>query len=70
LGLGASSVSSRSSLALLLNEGTGTFAAPKLFKTGRQPVAVAVGDIDRDGVADLAVSQTEPPRVLVFFSKP
>jgi hypothetical protein len=53
-----------------LNEGEGTFAAPKLFETGRQPIAVAVGDLNGDGVPDLAVSQTDPPQVSVFFSEP
>jgi hypothetical protein len=58
------------SLASLLNEGAGTFAAPQLFQAGQQPAAVAAGDINQDGVPDLAVSYTEPPRVLVFFSTP
>jgi hypothetical protein len=57
-------------LALLVNEGEGTFAAPRLFRAGPQPVAVAAGDINQDGAPDFAVSYAEPPRVLVFSSTP
>ena len=57
-------------VALLVNEGEGTFAAPRLFRAGPQPVAVAAGDIDQDGAPDFAVSYAEPSRVLVFSCTP
>ena len=43
-------------VSVLLNSGTGTFGAPTTFAAGRSPNALAVGDVNGDGHADLAVS--------------
>jgi hypothetical protein len=41
---------------LLGNKGDGTFLAPVSYATGNSPVALAVGDFNRDGIPDLAVA--------------
>jgi hypothetical protein len=50
-------------VSILVNQGDGSFVAdPTPLKTGGPPVAVAIGDLDGDGRADLAVG-TEPDQV-------
>jgi hypothetical protein len=44
------------SVSVLLNNGKGTFAAPLLFVTDQNPVAVAAGDFLGDGKLDLVVA--------------
>jgi len=46
---------SAGSISVLLGNGDGTFRAPLLFDTGRDPVSVAVGDFNGDQFLDLAV---------------
>ena len=48
--------SSAGSISVLVGNGDGTFRAPLLFDTGREPVAVAVGDFNRDQFLDVAVA--------------
>jgi hypothetical protein len=43
-------------IGLILNHGDGTFAPPKAFPAGINPVAVAIGDVDGDGKNDLVVA--------------
>jgi hypothetical protein len=43
-------------VALLLGNGDGTFRAPQTVQVGNAPSYVAVGDFNRDGKSDLAVS--------------
>jgi hypothetical protein len=43
-------------VAVLLNDGSGALLPPVTFSTGTGPNAVAVGDLDGDGKADLAVA--------------
>jgi hypothetical protein len=47
---------SAGSISVLLGNGDGTFRAPLLHDTGRDPVFVAVGDFNRDQFLDLAVA--------------
>lgn len=42
-------------LALFLNNGDGTFPAPDTFDPGPLPTALALGDMNRDGVLDFIV---------------
>jgi hypothetical protein len=44
------------SIAVLLGNGNGTFLAPQTVNTGRGPLWVAVGDLNGDGLQDLAVA--------------
>jgi hypothetical protein len=45
-----------SSVSILLGRGDGTFEAPTNYAAGQGPVSVAVGDLNGDGRADLAVA--------------
>jgi FG-GAP-like repeat len=47
---------SAGSISVLVGNGDGTFRAPLLFDTGRDPVFVAVGDFNRDQFLDVAVA--------------
>jgi hypothetical protein len=47
---------SATSIAVLLGNGNGTFLAPQTVNTGRGPLWVAVGDLNGDGLQDLAVA--------------
>jgi hypothetical protein len=49
------------SVSVFLNAGNGTFAAPAQYP-GRQPNAVALGDLNGDGKPDLAVAGGDPQR--------
>jgi hypothetical protein len=44
------------SVSLLLGKGDGTFQAALTFPAGSEPVSVAVGDFNGDGIPDLAVA--------------
>jgi hypothetical protein len=47
-------------VSVLLGNGDGTFRAARNFSAGGQPLSVAVGDFNRDGMQDLAVSNWLP----------
>jgi len=49
-------VDGTSAVSLLFNRGDGSFRAPITFPAGRTPNLVSVGDLDRDGSLDLAVT--------------
>ena len=59
-------------LSILLGDGDGTFTAAAIspVEAGTQPVALAVGDFDDDGVRDLAVTNTLSDDVSVFRNVP
>jgi hypothetical protein len=42
-----------SQVAVLPGNGDGTFGAPQFFATGGQPIRVAAGDVNGDGLADI-----------------
>jgi hypothetical protein len=42
-----------SDVSVLLGDGTGGFGAPRAFVTDQEPLAVAAGDLDGDGISDL-----------------
>src|SRR6266571_5360264 len=48
--------SSSTAVAVLLGNGNGTFQAPVALTTGRYPLWVEVGDLNGDGLQDLAVA--------------
>ena len=54
-------------VSVLLGNGSGGFAAPVNFATGRTPVSVAVGDFNGDGRADLAVVNANSDTVSVLL---
>jgi FG-GAP-like repeat len=59
----------RDGLTLLLGDGKGGFKtmAGSPFATGRIPNRLAVGDVNGDGVADVAVTNTENNNVSLFL---
>lgn len=58
-------------LAVLLGRGDGTFveATPSSVLTAPSPTDVAIGDIDADGFADLAVACAGPGRVDIYWGR-
>lgn len=56
-----------SSLSIMLNDGTGTLGAPAFFGTGSAGEwALAVGDMNEDGILDLVVGGRATARVYVY----
>jgi hypothetical protein len=53
-------------IGLSLNHGDGTFAQPKVFLAGTNPVAVAIGDVDGDGQNDIVVANAGSNDVTVL----
>src|SRR5688500_10269732 len=51
---------------VLLNNGTGRFAAHDLGDTPDRTYSAAVADVDRDGKLDLVVSNNRPDRKLIY----
>lgn len=47
-------------IAILLNNGNGTFAAPAYYTVMQDPMFVFAADLDMDGDIDLAVAHNEP----------
>lgn len=62
------------SAAVLLNQGDGTFSAPRVYPTGAWPTSAALGDLNGDGWPELVVansgsgnSSSERPRYLGVY---
>jgi hypothetical protein len=64
---GGSSASDPGSVTILLGNGDGTFRAAVNYTADRTPVAVAVGDFNRDGIPDLAVANFASRNVSVLL---
>jgi FG-GAP-like repeat len=56
-------------VSVLRNNGSGTFAAPVSYVVGAAPNDIKAGDLDRDGDADLAVAHDGGSRVSVLFNQ-
>lgn len=52
---------------LLANDGTGLFSLAGSISAGRDALAVSVGDLNGDGLLDVAVSQPTQPEVVCGF---
>src|SRR5438309_105904 len=52
-------------VSVRLGKGDGTFQAPRFFDVGDSPGSVVVGDFNRDGVEDLAVTTSTGVAVLL-----
>jgi len=55
------------SVSVILGNGDGTFQTPRMLTPDRNPSSVAVGDLNGDGVLDLAVSNRDSANVTVFL---
>ncbi len=54
-------------ISVLLGNGNGTFQAPVTYAVGSNPIAVAIGDLNGDGKADIAVANYGSNSVSVLF---
>jgi hypothetical protein len=54
-------------VTVLLGKGDGTVGAPANFATDREPVSLAVGDVNRDGKLDLVTANYEGASVSVLL---
>ena len=61
----ATSFDTTGSASILLGNGDGTFAQAHVFPLGRQPTAVAIGDLNADHKPDLAVAVSGGVSVLL-----
>jgi len=60
--------SGNKSVSVLINSGTGTFAAAVEYKVGNSPSGIAAGDLNGDGIADIAVTNAADSTVTVLFN--
>ena len=58
---------SSTTVAVYLNNGDGTFAAPTSLTSGTTPVGLAAADLDKDGNVDLVSANAGSNTVSVFF---
>lgn len=58
-------------ISVLMNngDGSGTFAAQKTYPVGRYPTQVAIGDLNGDGIPDLAVTNIGDNTVSILFGQ-
>ncbi len=54
-------------VTVLLGNGDGTFQSPRSFAAGRNPVAVAVGDVNGDGIPDIVTANIMDNTVSVLL---
>lgn len=60
---------SSANLAILIANGTGTFAAPVYYAAGAGPIAVISGDWNGDGKADLAVANYTAGTISILIGR-
>jgi hypothetical protein len=65
---GMATLGGSDSVGVFLNQGSGTLAAPQTYATGSAPRSVAIGDLNRDGKPDLAVSNYSGNSVSVLLN--
>ncbi|HTQ57869.1 MAG TPA: VCBS repeat-containing protein [Bryobacteraceae bacterium] len=54
-------------ISVSLGDGLGGFAAPVFYEVGKQPICMATGDFNGDGIADLAVGNLASKSVSVLL---
>lgn len=57
-------------LLLMLGSGDGGFAPPLAYPVGEEPEYVAAGDLDGDGLLDLAVANRFSPYITLLYQRP
>jgi hypothetical protein len=60
---------SRDTVSVLLNRGYGSFQAKRNYRTGADPVAVAIDDLNGDGKPDLATANLGADTVSVLLNR-
>jgi hypothetical protein len=55
-------------VAVRINNGDGTFGSPAIYITGKRPLHAAIGDINNDGLGDMAVTNGDDQNVIVFIN--
>jgi hypothetical protein len=55
------------SVSVLLNNGDGTFQAPKTYSAGSSPVQIVTADFNGDGIPDLAVANLDSSNVTILL---
>ena len=56
-------------IAVLLNNGDGTFSKAATYAAGREPVSVAVGDVNGDGIPDIVTADSASDTISVLIGK-
>jgi hypothetical protein len=58
----------QTTISVLLNDGDGIFHADGIYECGDYPSSVAIGDLNGDGLNDLAVTNTDSGQVSVLMN--
>jgi hypothetical protein len=58
----------QTTISILLNDGDGIFHADGIYECGDYPSSVAIGDLNGDGLNDLAVTNTDSGQVSVLMN--
>jgi len=63
------SAASGSALIVLLNDGAGGFGAPVAVQTAKATIAVAAGDLNGDGLDDIAAAHPDGEEIALYFNQ-